>query len=67
VAFDLFADGFDRGMRAQKTVGESFVLAQQSEQQVFGFDVRATELAGLVPGEENHSSRLLRVSLEHRM
>ena len=65
-AFDLLADRFDGGVRAQEAVRQRLVLAQQSEQQVLGLDVRAAELAGLVPGEEDHPSRLLRVSFKHK-
>ena len=67
VAFDLLADRFHRGMRAQEAVGQRLVFAQESQQQVLGLNVRRTKLAGLVPSEEDHSSRLLRVSLKHRM
>ena len=67
VSFDLLADGFHRGVRAQEPVRERLVFAQQAEEQVFGFDIGTAELAGLVPREEDHPSRLLRVSLKHRM
>ena len=40
VPFDLLADGFDRGMRAQEPVRQRLVFAQQSQQQVLRFDVR---------------------------
>ncbi len=66
VPFDLLADRFHRGVRTQETVRQRLVFAQQAEQQVFGFDVGAAELAGLVAREKDHSSRLLRVSLEHK-
>ena len=65
VALDLLADGLDRGVRAQEAVGERLVLAQQAEQQVLGLDVRRTELAGLVAGKEDDSSRLLGIAFEH--
>ena len=67
VSFDLLADGLHRGVGAQEPVRQRLVFAQQSEEQVFGFDVGTAELAGLVPREEDDSSRLLRVSLKHRM
>ena len=67
VAFDLFADGLHRGVRAQKPVRERLVFAQQSQEQMFGFDIGTAELAGLVPREEDDPSRLLRISLKHRM
>src|SRR5579883_2741202 len=65
VAFNLLPDRFDSGVRAQKTVGQCLVLAQQAQQQVLRFDERTSELAGLVAREKDHPSRLLRVSLKH--
>ena len=66
VAFDLLADGFDGGVGAQEPVRQRFVLAQQAEQQVLGFDVGTAELAGLVSREEDHSPRLLRITFKHK-
>jgi hypothetical protein len=65
VALDLLADGFDGCVRTQEAVGERLVLAQQAEQQVLGLDVRRAELAGLVAGKEDNSSRLLGLAFEH--
>ena len=65
VDFDLLANGFDGGVRAQEPVRQRFVLAQQSQQQVLGFDVRTAELAGLIPREEDHSPGLLRIPFKH--
>src|SRR5271156_1099604 len=53
--FDFLADGFDRAMRAQETVGERLVLAQQSQQQVLRLDVRAAILARFVPCEKDYA------------
>ena len=58
VSFDLLANRFHRGVRTQEPVGQRLVFAQQPEQQVFGLDVRAAELAGLVPREEDDPSAL---------
>src|SRR5271168_2317297 len=52
-------------MRPQKTVRQRLVLPQQSEQQMLGFDVRRPKLTGLIPREENHAPRLLRIAFEH--
>ena len=52
-------------MGTQKTIGESFVLAQESQEQVLGLYIRRAELAGLVPREEYDSSCLFRITLEH--
>src|SRR6185437_1339790 len=65
VAFDLLADRFDGCVGTQKPVGQCLILSKKSEQKMLGFDVRASELAGLVPGEENYSSRLLGIAFKH--
>jgi len=52
-------------MRAQKAIGQGLVLAQQSEQQVFGLNVRRSKLAGLVARKENDAPRFLRITFEH--
>ena len=65
VRFDLLADRFDRGVRAQEPVGQRLVFAQQAQQQVLGLDVRAAELAGLVAREEDDASGFLRISFKH--
>src|SRR5277367_825148 len=62
---DLFPDGFDRAMRAQKTVGERLILAQQSEQQVLCLDVRAAILARLVPCEKDYAPSLFCIAFKH--
>src|SRR6516162_3635116 len=65
VSFNLFPDRLDRRMRAQKAVGQGFVPAQQTQQQVLGLDVRRAELAGLIPRKKDHAPRFFRVPLEH--
>ena len=65
VALDLFPDRFHRRMRAQETIGQGLVFAQQSEQQVFGLNIRRAELAGLVPRKENYAPGFFRVAFEH--
>ena len=62
---DLFADGFNGGVRAQKPVGQRLVLAQQAQQQVLGLDVRAAELARFVAGKEYYAPGFFRVPFEH--
>jgi hypothetical protein len=53
-------------MGTQKTIRQRFVLAKQAEEEMFGLNVRAAKLAGFIPREEDHSARLLRVSLKHK-
>ena len=40
-------------MISQETIGQILVFADQSEEQMLGFDGRATELAGFVASEED--------------
>ena len=63
--FNLLADRLDRGMRTQEAIGQRFVFAQQSQQQVLRLDVRRTELAGLVARKEDHAPCFLRVPFKH--
>ena len=65
VSLDLLADGLHRGVRAQKAVGQRFVFAQQSEQQMLGLDVRRAKLARFIPRKENYPSRLLCIALKN--
>ena len=64
-AFDLFPDRFHGGVRPQEAVRQRLVLAQQPQQQMLGFDVRAAELAGFISREKDYPPRLFRVSLKH--
>jgi hypothetical protein len=64
--FYLLADQFDVGVRAmEEPSGEIFVLTDQSQQNVFGFDLGRAELARLVAGKENDATRFFRISFEH--
>ena len=66
VSFNLLSNGFYGSMGPQKTVRQRFVLAQQAEQQMFRLNVGTSELAGFIPREEDHSTRLLRITLKHK-
>jgi hypothetical protein len=50
---------------AEEAIGESFVLAQETKQQVLRLDVRGTELTRLIAREENHASRFFGIPFEH--
>ena len=63
--FDLLADGFDRAVRTQETIGQRLVLAHQAEQQMLGLDVRGTVLAGFVARKKYDASCLLCVAFKH--
>jgi hypothetical protein len=52
-------------MVANKSVAECFIFSQDAEQQVFCFDERRPELAGLIASKEDDPARFLCVSLEH--
>ena len=65
VSLDLLPYGIDRGMRPQKTIRQLLVFPQKSEQQVLRFDIGTAELTRLVAGEEDYTSRFLRITFEH--
>src|SRR5262245_51892078 len=63
--FDFLTDAFDRGVIPQEPIRQVFVFTNQSQKQVFRFDRRTSELAGLVASEEDHSPCSFSVSFEH--
>src|SRR5580692_13110707 len=65
VSFDLFANGFDRSVRTQKTIGQGFIFAQKSQQKVFRLNIRRAELAGFIARKEDNAPRLLRITFKH--
>src|SRR5260221_9421438 len=65
VRFNLLADGFNSGVRAQETVGQRLVFAQKTQQKVFGFDVGASKLAGFVSCKEDDSARFFGITFKH--
>src|SRR3979490_2676645 len=65
VTFNLFPDRLHRGMRAQKTIGQGLVFTQESEQQVFGLNIRRPELAGFVPRKEDYTPGFFRLAFKH--
>ena len=65
-AFDFLANAFEGQVRARENpAGEALALANQSEQEVLGFDRNAAELTRLVPGEKEDPPSPLRISFEH--
>src|SRR5882762_4267747 len=65
VSFNLLANRFNRSMRAQEAVGQGFVFAQQSQQQMLGLYVRRAELAGFIAREKYYAPGFLRITFEH--
>src|SRR5262249_61812019 len=65
VSCNLLADRLHRRMGTQKAVGQSLVLTQQAQEQVFGFNIRRAELARFIPRKEDHASRFFCVPFEH--
>ena len=63
--FNFLANRFDRAVRAQKTVRQRLILAQQAEQQVLRLDERTAVLARLVASEEYYASSLLCIAFKH--
>ena len=62
---DLFPDGFDGTLLAEEAVRQGFVLSHQAKQQMLSLDVGAAVLAGLIPREEDDTTRFFRISFEH--
>ena len=62
---NLLADGLDGAMGAQKTIGQRLVFTHEAEQEVLGFDVRASVLTGLIAREEDHAAGLFRIAFKH--
>jgi hypothetical protein len=65
VTLDLFTNGFHRSVGPKEPIGERFIFAQQTQQQVLRFDVGRTELTGFVAREENYPPGLFRVPFKH--
>ena len=65
VSLDLLANGFDRGVGAQETIGQGFIFAQESEKQVLSLDIGRPELAGFVACEKDDAPGFLRIAFKH--
>ncbi len=52
-------------MRAQEPVGERFVFAQQSEQQMLRLDIRASILARLISCKKDYAPSFLCIAFKH--
>src|SRR5215813_7751830 len=63
--FDLLANAFEVALSGEKPKCQGFVFPQQAEQEMLSFNVRSTELARLIPCEEDDSTSLFCVALEH--
>jgi len=61
--FNSFANLFSGA--GWQPVAERAILAQQAQQQVFGFDVGSAEPAGFKASEEHHAARLFTVAFKH--
>src|SRR4051794_3479481 len=64
--FYLFMDSFYLALTAQETIGERFILTQQTEQKVLGLNIRAAKLAGLISGKKDYAPGLLSIFFKHR-
>src|SRR6266511_1520772 len=54
-------------MVAQESVRQILVFADQTEQQMLGFNSRTAELTGFVASEEDHPPCSFSVSFEHNL
>src|SRR5262245_25791105 len=64
--FDLLSNRLHIGVRSmEKSVGQVFIFPQQTEQNVFGLDLRGSKLIGLVTSEEDHAARFFCISFKH--
>src|ERR1700683_2851135 len=65
VTLDLLADGLYRGVRAQESIGQGFVFAQEPQQQVLGLYIRRPELACFVARKKDDAPGFLRITFKH--
>ena len=66
--FDLPANAVERQVRAaEDPAGHTFTLAQETEQQMLGFNRDASELAGFVACEKQDPPRAFAVAFEHNV
>ena len=66
MSFDLLANGFDRSVRTQKAIGQGFVFAQKSQQQMLRLNIRRPELAGFVARKKDDAPRFFRITFKHK-
>src|SRR5260370_13040617 len=67
VSLDLRPNGIHSSLRPEESIRQRFIFPQNTQQQMFGFDVRTAKLAGLVPSEKNCLTRLLGIAFKHRL
>src|ERR1700761_5873832 len=65
VTFNLFPDGFNRSMGAEKAICQRLILSQKAKQQVLSLNIWGTKLAGLIPCKEDDAPRLFCIPFEH--
>src|SRR5215470_4315049 len=65
VSFDLLANGFNGGVRPQKSIGKRLVLTQQAEQEMLGLNIRRAKLAGFIPCKKYDATCFFCITIEH--
>src|ERR1700693_1964439 len=65
MTLDLLADRFNGGVRAQETVRQGLIFAQESQQQMLGLYIGRPELAGFVARKKDDASGFLRITFKH--
>ena len=63
--FNFLTNAFNRRMISQETIGQVLVFADQTQEQMFCLDGRASELTSFVASEENNPPCSFSVSFEH--
>jgi hypothetical protein len=64
--FNFLADVFEGQVGARKNpTGQPFAFANETKQQVLGFNRNAAKLTGFVPREEKNTTRSFRITFEH--
>src|SRR5262249_48038823 len=67
MTLDLLADTFNSSLSAREfqPVHKGLVLAQNSQEQMFRFYIRAAEFGSLVAAKENYAAGFFCISLKH--
>src|SRR5262249_42347882 len=67
VTFNLLTDTFDSSFSAGEfqPVHKGLVLAQNSQEQMFSFYIRAAELRSFITSKEDHAAGFFCISLKH--
>src|SRR5579863_6099831 len=65
VSLDLLANRLHRSVGAQEAIGQGFIFAQKSQQQMLCLNIRRPKLAGFITRKKDDATRLLRIAFKH--